>query len=498
MDDGIITISTELDTKKIDKQILQLERKANDLEIVLSKQKELGLSTKDISEVEVELEKTHNKLVQLNAQKRKLEQTGGIENLGKSFEKSVKSVARLALGIFGIRSAYMTLRRASSDLASYDDQYATNLEYIRYVLTQAIAPVLRGIVSLAMKLLQLINMIVNALFGVNLFSKGSAESFQKMKAGAGGVSKAVKEIKKQLTGFDEINMLTDQSDTGTSAGAGGVGMPDIDLSSIQGEVPGWIKWLADNKDLIFALLGGIASGILAIKLGLDGIKALGIGVLITGIIYIIESLINYLNDPSWKNFGKIIQGIGVAIVGLGVLIASVPVAVIGAVVLIEGTIIKYWEQIKKFLQNGIDWLKDRSDFIHKKFGDTIGNIYDTFIRAMQHALNYFDSIFTAMRGILDGIIQLVKGVFTANWEQAWNGVKKIFSSIWDGIIGAIKNRLGVIMELVVAIGQTAGLIIANAFKGVVNSILSAVEKILNNPIRAINGLISVINAVPRS
>lgn len=493
--DGTITIGTKLDTKSFDKQIEALENKLRDLE----KQKiyfETNNMQGEFEDVEIEIEKTKNKLVQLNAQKEKLNDTKAIDNLGKSFEKSVKNVGRLVLGIFGVRTAYMALRRASSDLDTYDEQYATNLEYIRFVLTQAIAPVLRGIVSLAMKLLQLINMIVNALFGVNLFSKGSAESFNKMKKGASGVSKAVKEIKKQLAGFDDVNILTNQSDTGTSGGAGGVGIPDMDLSKLQGEPPEWIKWIAENKDLIFAVLAGIASGILAIKLGLDGIKALGIGVLVAGIIYTVQNLIKYLKDPSWENFGKIIQGVGVAIVGLGILIGSVPVAVAGAIVLIVGTIVKYWEQIKAFFQNGINWLKSMSDFIRKTFGDTIGDIFDSFVRAFQHILNFFDSIFTAIKGILDGIILLITGLFTGNWQKAWQGVKEIFTSLWNGIIGILKNGIGAILELLVAVGKTAGLIISSAFKGVVNSILWAIEGILNTPIKAINGLIDTINQVP--
>lgn len=188
-------------------------------------------------------------------------QVAEVEKLKSALQKSIKNVAKLALGIFGLRSAYMVLRRASSDLASYDKQYATNLEYIRYALTQMIAPVLQWIVNLAAKLLGYINAIMQGWFGINLFSRGSAESFNKMKAGASGALKAVKEIKKQLAGFDEINMLTDQSDTGTSAGAGGVGMPSFDLSAMQGEVPEWLQWIIDHKSEILSTLARNSWGI---------------------------------------------------------------------------------------------------------------------------------------------------------------------------------------------------------------------------------------------
>ena len=417
-------------------------------------------------------------------------------NVGKSIQGSIKSVARLALGIFGVRSAMMALRRASSDLATYDKQYAANIEYIRYALTQAIAPVLRWIVQMAATLLGYLNAILQGWFGINIFSKGSAENFNKMKKASSGISKTVKEIKKQLTGFDEINMLTDQSDTGTKAGASGIVTPDFDLSKMQGEPPAWLKWIIDNKDLILAVLGGIVGFITALRLGLDGIKALGIGLLIAGIIYTIENLIKYLNDPSWSNFGGVIQGIGIALVGLGAIIGSVPLAVAGAIVLIVGTITKYWEQIQGFLQGGIQWLSGKSEWVYQMFGGVIGGIYDFFVRTLQNILGIFSSFFGMIKGIFDGLIQFIKGVFTGNWEQAWNGIKAIFKSIWEGIKGIFEGVIKIISDMVVTVAKTTGTIISSAFKAVVNGVMWAIETTLNAPINAINGLISVINAIP--
>lgn len=420
----------------------------------------------------------------------------GFNNVGSSIQGAVKHVARLALGIFGIRSAFMFLRRASSDLAGYDKQYAANIEYIRYALTQAIAPVLQWIVQMAATLLGYINAILNGWFGINLFSRGSAENFNKMKAGASGVSKAVKEIKKQLTGFDEINMLTDQSDTGTSAGAGGVGMPNFDLSAMQGEVPEWLQWIIDHKDEILSTLAGIAGGLLAWKLGLDPIKSLGIGLLIKGIIDLIKDLKKYLEEPSWENFGKIIKDIGLIILGLGILIGNVPLIVAGAIILILGIIIKYWNQIKAFLQGGIDWLKGKSDWVHQMFGDTIGNIYDDVVKYLQIVLNWIDGTFKNIKGAFDGFIKFIKGAFTGNWEQAWEGIKQIFSNTFQAILRTFGTFFTLIKNNVVTFARTAGDIIAGAFKIVVNAVLSAIERVLNSPIRAINRLIGVINVVP--
>lgn len=448
-------------------------------------------STEKINE---NIEKTNQEIIRTTNNSKKLKD--GFNNVSSSIQKAVKKVTSLALGIFGIRAAYSAVRRASSELANYDKQYATNLEYIRFVLTQAIAPILRGIVQLTSQLLQYINMIVSALFGVNLFANGSAESFQKMKAGASGVGKAVKEIKKQLMGFDEMNILTDTSNTGTSAGAGGVTMPDFDLSVLQSEPPEWLKWITDHKEEILAVLGGIAGGLLAMKLGLSGIKSLGIGVMLAGIIYTIESLLDYLNDPSWEKFGKIIQGIGLTILGLGIAIAETPVIIAGAIVLILGTIIKYWDQIKEFLQNGINWLLSKVDWVRENFGIVGEAIYRTLIKNMQSVLNWFDNTINNIKKIFDGIIMFIKGVFTGNWKLAWEGIKQIFSSIFNSIVNTAVTIFNIIFGKAVAISSKTGETIANVFKAVVNAVLRTIENILNSPIRAVNNLIGVINKVP--
>lgn len=373
----------------------------------------------------------------------------GFQKVNTSVASSIKHIGRLALGIISVASAYRLMSAASSTLGQYDEQYATNLEYIRYLIAQAIASALKYVVNLASTLLSYLNYILNAWFGITLFSKNSAKNFMNAKNSTGGISKNTGKIKKDLqtTPFDEMNILTDTSDSGTSGGTGGgVVAPSIDPSMLQGEIPDWLKWIADNKDLILAVMAGIGAGLLAWKLGLEGIKALGIGLLLAGIVYTIESLLEYLQDPSWENFGKIIQGIGLAILGVGVIIGNVPLIVAGAIVLIVGIIVEFWEQIKGFFQNGIDWLVSKSDWIHKMFGGTIGDLYDFIVDILQDTLNSFDGLFKGIKTIFDGIIKLVKGVFTGDWKMAWEGLKQITKGVFDSLWAIAKWPLNMIIS----------------------------------------------------
>jgi hypothetical protein len=386
------------------------------------------------------------------------------KSVESSIQDAVKQAGKLVLGIFAIRGAYMMLRRASSDLASYDEQYAANLEYIRFVLTQAVAPVLRGIVQLAMQLLQLINMIVNALFGVNLFSKGSAENFQKMKNKAGGVGKAVKEIKKQLLGFDEVNILSDQSDTGTSAGAGGVGMPSMDLSALEGDYPPWMKWLIDNKELVIGAITGIATALVLLKFGVSGLMSLGIGLIIAGIISLIQDIIKFIKDPSWNNFANILRDIAIVLAGIAIAMLAVnaanPIAwlvlLIATIILVAAEVIKNWDKIKEVLGKVGDWINTH---IIKPVSDFFRGLWDK---------------------IYNGAV------------NAWENVKKAFSNIGTFFSNVIKNIIAKFKDIGTKVGNT----VSDAFKKIINSVLNAIEKILNSPIRSINSLIDTINGVP--
>ena len=400
----------------------------------------------------------------------------GFNKMNTSVSSSIKHIGRLALGIFSVASAYRLMSSASSTLGQYDEQYATNLEYIRYLIAQAIAPALKYVVNLASTLLSYLNYIANAWFGITLFSKNSSKNFMKARE---STSKIKKDL--QTTPFDEMNVLSDTSSSGTS----GAVAPSIDPSLFEGKVPDWLKWIANNKNLILSVMAGVGAGLLAWKLGLEGIKALGIGLMISGIVYAISSLLKYLKDRTWKNFGKIIQGIGIAIIGLGAIIGSVPVAVAGAIVLIVGTITKYWQQIKGFLQSGIDWLISKVDWVKDNFGLVGETIYTIFTSLLQGLLNIFDSLFTAIKGIFDGIIKFIKGAFSGDWKQAWEGIKDIFSSVWNGIKGIVSS----VWQYIKSIFNS----LVNLVKGIANTIWGVIKILINLIISGINVLIRGMN-----
>lgn len=469
-------IDAQMEYQSINSELTEIEKKLNGAwkeqdKLSLSAQK-ANAAYEKTSEKVSELKGKINgiKLQKQQADVQKMKE--GFNGVGSAIQGAVKKAGRLALGIFAIRSAYLAVRRASSELASYDDQYSANLEYIRYVLTEAIAPILRGIVQLAAKLLGYINAILQGWFGISIFGKGSVDNFMKMKNAAGGVSKEVNEIKKQLSGFDEMNILQDNGDTTTGGGGGGgVAMPDIDVDDIAGKPPEWLQWIIDHKDLILTVLAGIAGGLIAVKLGLNGIAGIGIGVAIAGVVMFVRDLIDYIKDPSWEKFGRVLRDIGVAITGVGIAIGVLTgnwlVLLIGLIVMIVGLIIENWEEIQ-------DTLSQVGDWIYKNVIEPVG------------------AFFTGLWNGIKDTFQVVGQWFKDRFSEAWENIKNVFRGIGEFFAG-IWNR---IVEIFRNIGVRIGEAVSGAFKTAVNAVFTVLENILNAPIRAINGLIGIINNIP--
>lgn len=498
--DGKVVIGCDLNTKSFDAQIDYVESQMQEIEDKL-KQADMGFEVGDTQKLEADYErlgikldnlrKKQTKLNQEQANMGKLDLSGvqeGLNNINNGIQGAVKKVARWGLALFGIRTAYNAIRGAMSTLSQYDTQMADNIEYIRYALASSLQPVIQTILNLVIKLLQYINYIAKAWTGKNLFK--TADAFKNAQKGAKGLNK---ELQKTTASFDEMNILQDTK----SGGGADISAPNIDLTGMQGEVPQWLKWIVDNKDLILAVMTGIAAGLLAWKLGLSGIQSLGIGLAIAGIVYTIESIMAYLQDPSWENFGKIITGIGLAVAGVAIIFGAWPVAIAGAIVAVIGIIVSNWEKIKTFLQNGIEWLKTSGKgILNWLFGDFLDPLYNAFVNNLQLILNFFDTTFTNAKKILDNIIEFVKNVFAGNWKGAWENIKNIFFAIFDTIKNYFFTVFGIIKNTVVGIAGTVGNIIAGVFKAVVNGVMGAIESILNSPIRAVNRLIGVINKVP--
>lgn len=225
------------------------------------------------------------KLVELKKQQFQMKELAkSARSFSDKVTNTIGQIGKMALAVLGVRSAYSLLRRASSTLAQYNQQYARDLEYIQFVIAQSLAPILEKVVNLAHTLMAYINYLSVALFEFNLFSNASARAFQQMSKSAGSMAKSTKKIKNNLASFDEINVLSKNNDKGTIA-------PSFDLSNIEDvEIPEWLKTLADILKPVVDFFkeinkkyGPVATGIALVVSALAGFWILkGLKSLFTG------------------------------------------------------------------------------------------------------------------------------------------------------------------------------------------------------------------------
>jgi hypothetical protein len=58
------------------------------------------------------------------------------------------------------------------------------------------------------------------------------------------------------------------------------------------------------------------------------------------------------------------------------------------------------------------------------------------------------SVVESIQTIFGGIIEFITGVFTGNWQQAWQGVQDIFGGIFDGLVALVKTPMNAVISLI--------------------------------------------------
>ena len=156
--------------------------------------------------------------------------TNRIKNMGTGLKNGLGTILKYAGALFSLQTIYSTLSSSASAWLSSQNaqakQLSANIDYMKYAMGSALAPVIQLVTNLVYQLMKAIQSVAYALTGVNIFAKASASSYASM---AGSAQKAKNETK-QLAGIhNEINNISDNS---SGDGEGGSITPSFDLSGI--------------------------------------------------------------------------------------------------------------------------------------------------------------------------------------------------------------------------------------------------------------------------
>ena len=132
-----------------------------------------------------------------------------------------------------------------------------------------------------------------------------------------------------------------------------------------------------------------------------------------------------------------------------------------------------WEEsLKPLLGDLWETIKGTWDLIANLIGEIVKIIAPVVANILQMIAQFVDDIAGYIGGCMDvlkGIIEFITGVFSGDWEKAWNGIKDIFKGIWEMMVNLVKAPVNLII-------------------GVINGMISGVVSGINLVVRAINSI----------
>ena len=376
----------------------------------------------------------------------------------EAFGKRIKSGVQGALVFTVITQGLSKLRDWMSDVVSVNSAASASIAKLKGALltmvqplVQIIIPAFTALVKVLTAVVSVIANVVSSLFGSTAKeSAGAAKSLNDQKNALQGVGSAAKSAGKQLASFDEINKLSGESGGGSSADIA----PDF---SFMDSMSDRLKDIAEDVALIGA---GFALWKISEKLpgmlGDIGTKVAGIAIAIGGLLLLFDGLKDaWENGVDWGNLTEILAGAAAAAFGLytafGKVGAGIALVISGAAMIVTA--------FKDIISNGAN-LKNTLLLIAGIVATGLGFFFLTGsviplviagIAAVVVAVlgltgNLEEFCQNFKENILGGLIDFITGVFTGDWTKAWEGIKKVFKGIWNGIVMILESAVNLIIK----------------------------------------------------
>lgn len=119
---------------------------------------------------------------------------------------------------------------------------------------------------------------------------------------------------------------------------------------------------------------------------------------------------------------------------------------------LRGVIEQFGILVAKLIQGALDiyngFILPIAMWLSKTFGPAFSDVVKLVINVLGTFLAMALDVVKGLLRALGGIIDFLVGVFTGDWEKAWQGIKDIFGGIMDGIVGVFKGGINLIIDLV--------------------------------------------------
>ena len=442
---------------------------------------------------------------------------------------------------------------AQGDMARSLEAPANQLRILQAQFTMAaraigniFIPILNKLIPVVIAVLQIIRDVANAIAELFDFQLTEIDysGLNNATSSVGGLtdeldnaSSAAKELKKYLTGFDELNVMpSDSSGSGSGAGASGGGgfgfkLPEYNFlgEELNKNVSELKEKLAPLVKIVLAIGAGFAAwkigkgvitAVAALKSGFAAFAASGVGqAIFSKLAAVLAGVALQFNVA-----GGGVEGF-LAVLGSAGKVAGPFVVILTVIIATLKTLIERWDDIKAAFSNSLDKLKvserlqavnDKLDLLGKKLGwvdgfwkglkstieklmDFIGSVVVTVIGGglaglINGLVEFFDGAITAITGVVDalkGIGQFFKGVFTGDLElvkQSFStfgsGIKKIFSGVVKALTKSFTEWVKGVIQGVSDLGETLLGVsipdIVNGIKDAFNTVGDTISRIFRD------------------
>ena len=389
--------------------------------------------------------------------------TNNIKGMGTGVKNGLGHILKYAMALFSLRSVYSVLSSCAQSWLSSQNagakQLSANINYMKYAMGSAFAPVIQYVTGLVYQLMKAIQSVIYALFRVNIFAKASVSSYVSM----AGSAKKAKEESKQLAGVhDEINNV--QSNDSSDSGSGGSSSPSFDLSGIDNQmsplaqklydffkplVDSWNKYGSQVKEAFKNAIKGIGQAISAMWNSVETLFT-------NGTIYsIIANILNSIGKigtawaNAWNNDNngtELIQGIANMINDITGAILNL-VSSTGFQSFLDG-IISAFSGIVQFIEPVVSGFSEMAEKMLEIVASTIGDILKTVGDALQ-AIAQNEVTVEILKALGEAIAIVVGTIVLWNIAQAiLNGLMGLFAIITSPITLVV---LAIVAAITVAI-----------------------------------------------
>ena len=131
-------------------------------------------------------------------------------------------------------------------------------------------------------------------------------------------------------------------------------------------------------------------------------------------------------------------------------------SIVGFVSSLAECVMTIWNNI---LAPIVNWIVDI-------VGPIIVNVVEAIIAIIEDVLGVISDVVGGVLDALGGLLDFITGVFSGDWEKAWQGICDFFGGIWDAIWGLIKGVINLIIDALNLLWSA----IYSVVSGIVNAI----------------------------